>query len=151
MKHQITAILVLSLITVSFGFADAKDGKKSSKKTPNSAAAVVTPGKVNIEEIKAGDGAAAGPGKTVTLHYTGWLTNGKKFDSSRDSGKPFTFTFGKNEVIPGYEKGLNGMKVHGKRKITIPSDLAYGERGAGNGVIPPNATLVFEIELLDVK
>lgn len=105
--------------------------------------------KLKIEDLKVGDGAAAVKGKTVSVHYTGWLTDGKKFDSSLDRGQPFQFPLGGGRVIPGWEQGVEGMKVGGKRKLTIPPDLGYGASGAG-GVIPPNATLVFEVELLSV-
>lgn len=102
------------------------------------------------EDLKVGDGPEAVSGKTVEVHYTGWLENGTKFDSSLDRGEPFSFRLGAGEVIPGWDQGVAGMKVGGKRKLTIPPDLAYGQEGAG-GVIPPGATLVFEVELLDVR
>ena len=97
-----------------------------------------------------GTGVEAVSGKSVTVHYTGTLTDGTKFDSSKDRGEPFTFNLGAGEVIKGWDQGVVGMKVGGKRKLTIPSELGYGTQGAG-GVIPPNATLIFEVELLDVK
>ncbi|HEV2106408.1 MAG TPA: FKBP-type peptidyl-prolyl cis-trans isomerase [Candidatus Eisenbacteria bacterium] len=96
-----------------------------------------------------GNGKMADPGLTVTVHYTGWLTDGTKFDSSVDRGQPFTFQLGAGQVIPGWDEGVKGMRVGGKRKLTIPPDLGYGARGAGP--IPPNSTLVFDVELLDVK
>jgi FKBP-type peptidyl-prolyl cis-trans isomerase len=102
-----------------------------------------------IEEIVIGNGSVAAKGNNVTVHYTGWLTDGKKFDSSKDRGDPFVFSLGRGQVIQGWDQGVAGMKVGGKRKLTIPPDLGYGARGAG-GVIPPNATLVFEVELLGV-
>ncbi|MCB1198448.1 MAG: FKBP-type peptidyl-prolyl cis-trans isomerase [Bdellovibrionota bacterium] len=102
-----------------------------------------------IEDIETGTGTEVTGHQKVSVHYTGWLTNGTKFDSSIDRGTPFEFVVGQGSVIQGWDQGLVGMKVGGKRKLTIPSHLAYGERGAG-GVIPPNATLIFEIELLDV-
>jgi len=102
-----------------------------------------------IEELVVGSGAAAAFGQKVSVHYTGWLTDGTKFDSSKDRGDPFIFPLGKGHVIQGWDEGVAGMKVGGKRKLTVPSALGYGARGAG-GVIPPNATLVFEVELLSV-
>ncbi|MEK7532504.1 MAG: FKBP-type peptidyl-prolyl cis-trans isomerase [Patescibacteria group bacterium] len=103
-----------------------------------------------IEDIKVGEGVEAKAGDTVSVHYTGWLTDGTKFDSSVDRGEPFEFNLGAGEVIKGWDQGVAGMKVGGKRKLTIPPDLGYGDRGAG-GLIPPGATLVFEVELLTIK
>lgn len=105
---------------------------------------------VQIEILKEGAGAVAKNDDIVSVHYTGTLENGTKFDSSVDRGVPFEFTLGAGQVIPGWDIGVEGMKVGEKRKLTIPSLLAYGERGAG-GVIPPNATLIFEVELLGIK
>lgn len=109
----------------------------------------VTPSGLTIEDLAVGDGAEATAGQRVTVHYTGWLTNGTKFDSSKDRGDPFSFPLGGRRVIAGWDEGVQGMKVGGRRKLTIPPELGYGERGAG-AVIPPNATLVFEVELLGV-
>ena len=103
-----------------------------------------------IEDLVVGNGATAQAGQSVIVHYTGWLTSGQKFDSSVDRNDPFDFRLGAGQVIPGWDQGVAGMQVGGKRKLTIPPDLAYGSRGAG-GVIPPNATLVFEVELLAVR
>jgi FKBP-type peptidyl-prolyl cis-trans isomerase FkpA len=103
-----------------------------------------------IEELIVGSGEEATAGRKVSVHYTGWLTDGKKFDSSKDRGEAFDFPLGRGQVIRGWDEGVAGMKVGGKRKLTIPPNLAYGTRGAG-GVIPPNATLVFEVELLGLK
>jgi FKBP-type peptidyl-prolyl cis-trans isomerase FkpA len=97
-----------------------------------------------------GTGTEAQAGKTVSVHYTGWLLDGTKFDSSKDRNQPFSFPLGSGQVIKGWDEGVAGMKVGGKRTLVIPPDLGYGARGAG-GVIPPNATLKFEVELLDVK
>ena len=112
-------------------------------------ASITTPSGLVMEELVVGTGAEAKSGQDVSVHYTGWLTNGKKFDSSKDRGDPFVFPLGQGHVIKGWDEGVQGMKVGGKRKLTIPSALGYGARGAG-GVIPPNATLVFEVELLGV-
>jgi FKBP-type peptidyl-prolyl cis-trans isomerase len=101
------------------------------------------------EDLVVGTGDVANAGQKVTVHYTGWLTNGTKFDSSKDRRDPFVFDLGRGQVIKGWDQGVQGMKVGGKRKLTIPPGMAYGSRGAG-GVIPPNATLVFEVELLGV-
>lgn len=105
---------------------------------------------LQIKDITKGTGEEADVGKTVTVHYTGWLMDGTKFDSSLDRNQPFSFTLGERRVIPGWEQGVVGMKVGGKRELIIPPELAYGARGAGD-VIPPNATLKFEVELLAVK
>ena len=103
-----------------------------------------------IEDLVVGSGDTAKAGQHVSVHYTGWLTNGQKFDSSVDRNDPFEFRLGAGQVIPGWDQGVAGMQIGGKRKLTIPPELGYGSRGAG-GVIPPNATLVFEVELLGVN
>jgi len=108
-----------------------------------------TPSGLIIEDVTVGEGVAAATGQKVTVHYTGWLTNGTQFDSSKDRNDPFVFPLGGGRVIKGWDEGVQGMKVGGKRKLTIPPALGYGARGAG-GAIPPNATLVFEVELLGV-
>jgi peptidylprolyl isomerase len=138
------AAVVFTAIWAALGepavMADEKDGK-----------VVTTASGLKYVDLKAGEGTEAKEGSKVTVHYTGTLESGKKFDSSVDRGKPFgPITLGKREVIKGWEEGLQGMKVGGKRKLIIPPNLGYGERGAGD-VIPPNATLIFEVELLKVE
>ena len=116
-------------------------------------ASTTTASGLKIEEVVQGTGAEAAAGQKVTVHYTGWLTDGvikgRKFDSSKDRGDPFDFPLGAGHVIKGWDEGVQGMKVGGTRLLTIPPTLGYGARGAG-GVIPPNATLLFEVELLKV-
>jgi FKBP-type peptidyl-prolyl cis-trans isomerase FkpA len=109
----------------------------------------ITDSGLKIEELEEGDGAEAVSGNLVTVHYTGWLTDESKFDSSKDRNEPFSFPLGGGRVIRGWDEGVAGMKVGGRRRLTIPPHLGYGAAGAG-GVIPPNATLVFEVELLGV-
>jgi FKBP-type peptidyl-prolyl cis-trans isomerase FkpA len=110
----------------------------------------ITDSGLKVEELVEGDGAIAAAGKQVVVHYTGWLTDGRKFDSSHDRAEPFDFALGRGHVIRGWDEGVAGMKVGGRRRLTIPPQLGYGARGAG-GVIPPNATLVFEVELLEIR
>jgi FKBP-type peptidyl-prolyl cis-trans isomerase len=106
--------------------------------------------KTEIQDIRGGTGPAAKVGDTVSVHYIGTLTNGTKFDSSRDRGRPFSFTLGQGRVIKGWDVGVPGMQVGGLRKLSIPAEEGYGSRGAGNA-IPPNAALIFEVELLEIK
>jgi FKBP-type peptidyl-prolyl cis-trans isomerase len=113
---------------------------------------------MTMTDHKVGTGTEAVAGKTVTVHYTGWLQDlsapdhkGKKFDSSRDRGDPFTFPLGGGQVIKGWDQGVQGMKIGGQRTLVIPPEMGYGARGAGGGLIPPNATLIFDVELLEVK
>lgn len=105
---------------------------------------------LKVEVLQEGSGAVAESGQSVSVHYTGWLTDGTKFDSSVDRGQPFQFPLGAGRVIQGWDQGVQGMKIGEKRKLTIPPEMGYGARGAG-GVIPPNATLVFEVELLGLN
>ena len=113
-------------------------------------AEITTASGLVYEDTVVGEGAEAKAGQQVSVHYTGWLTNGSKFDSSKDRNDPFEFSLGMRQVIGGWDEGVQGMKIGGTRKLTIPPELGYGARGAG-GVIPPNATLVFEVDLLAIQ
>jgi peptidylprolyl isomerase len=138
---------VIGGLAIGLSLADDKD-KKDSKTEEKT---VKTDSGLEYVDQKEGTGEAAKAGNTVSVHYTGTLKdNGKKFDSSLDRGEPFKFKLGAGMVIKGWDEGVAGMKVGGKRKLIIPTKLAYGERGAGN-VIPPNADLVFEVELLKIE
>ncbi len=121
-----------------------------ASKTMSDANVVTTPDGLKYTEIKEGTGATPKKGQTVEVHYTGTLQDGTKFDSSRDRGQPFEFQLGVGQVIKGWDEGISTMKVGGRRKLIIPPQLGYGARGAG-GVIPPNATLLFDVELLKVS
>jgi len=133
------------------GLYDQNPGPGTPLASPvASASPTVLPSGLQIQEIVIGQGKEAKAGDTLAVHYTGWLTNGQKFDSSVDRGQPFTFRLGAGEVISGWDQGVAGMKIGGKRKLIIPPALAYGSQGAG-GVIPPNATLLFEVELLAIQ
>ncbi len=132
---QTTIILFALLLAMAAGAC-----RKKAQMTQNG---------VTWEVIKEGTGATPQKGDSVSVHYTGWLEDGTKFDSSVDRNEPFSYRYGRGQVIQGWEEAVATLKVGGKAKFTIPSDLAYGERGAG-GVIPPNATLIFDIELLAI-
>jgi FKBP-type peptidyl-prolyl cis-trans isomerase FkpA len=110
---------------------------------------ITTSSGLQYTDEQVGNGTVAAKGQKVSVHYTGWLTDGTKFDSSKDRGRPFEFALGAGQVIRGWDEGVAGMKIGGKRRLVIPPELGYGARGAA-GVIPPNATLVFEVELLGV-
>ncbi|MFM8552041.1 MAG: FKBP-type peptidyl-prolyl cis-trans isomerase [Nitrospiraceae bacterium] len=138
-------IAALLLGTVSWDAAAAAEEKKSS-----SGQMATTDSGLQYIDLVDGKGRQAELGDTATVHYTGWLANGTKFDSSVDRGQPFAFRVGAGQVIKGWDEGVGTMKIGGKRKLIIPPDLAYGSRGAGN-VVPPNATLTFEVELLGLR
>ena len=106
---------------------------------------------LEVEDVTVGVGQAAQSGDAISVHYTGWLASGKKFDSSRDRGTPFSFRLGAGQVIQGGDRGLIGMQVGGVRRLTIPPDQGYGNREVGGGLIPPNSTLIFEVELLSIE
>jgi peptidylprolyl isomerase len=139
------AVLALALLAALSPFGRPQAATNQVIEMPNG---------LKYTDDKTGDGAAATAGKKVSVHYTGWLSDngakGKKFDSSVDRGQPFQFTLGAHQVIAGWDEGVAGMKVGGKRTLVIPPELGYGARGAG-GVIPPNATLIFDVELLGVQ
>jgi len=139
------AALALALLAVVIPFARSNAATNQVIEMPNG---------LKYTDDTTGNGAAATAGKKVSVHYTGWLYNngvkGAKFDSSVDRGQPFQFTLGAHQVIAGWDEGVAGMKVGGKRTLIIPPELGYGARGAG-GVIPPNATLMFDVELLGVQ
>ncbi len=136
------------------GSADREDSRPpagfSASLGVDTAAMTKTPSGLRYQDITAGEGAEAAADRTVSVHYTGWLPNGEKFDSSRDRNQPFSFSLGAGQVIAGWDEGVAGMKVGGRRKLVIPADLGYGTAGAPPD-IPPGATLVFDVELLDVR
>jgi FKBP-type peptidyl-prolyl cis-trans isomerase FkpA len=144
------AITMKLLICAAFLAVTSSCTKKDSSQQSSSKAITQKGSELMIEKLQDGTGTEATPGKMVSVHYTGWLTNGTKFDSSLDRGTPFSFVLGAGSVIAGWDQGVSGMKVGEKRKLTIPPELGYGENGAGS-IIPPNATLVFEVELLEVN
>jgi FKBP-type peptidyl-prolyl cis-trans isomerase len=137
--------LLIALAVTAMAFAQTNNSEPTKVTGPG----VTTPSGLKYWDLKEGTGAVAKAGDKVKVHYTGWLTNGRKFDSSVDRGEPFEFRLGAGQVIKGWDEGVAGMKVGGKRQLRIPPELGYGPRGAG-GVIPPNATLIFDVELLGV-
>jgi FKBP-type peptidyl-prolyl cis-trans isomerase len=148
--QKYTLLLAIVAFVVA-GFAQTKkSAPDTSAPTKVTGKATKTADGLEYWDIKVGTGATAAAGQSVKVHYTGWLTNGKKFDSSVDRGDPFTFNLGAGQVIKGWDEGVAGMKVGGKRQLRIPSDLAYGPNGRPP-VIPPSATLIFDVELLGVQ
>jgi FKBP-type peptidyl-prolyl cis-trans isomerase len=155
--------VVILMIAIGCGFsvsqtAPAKKPTKLVNARPNTKApskvtgdGVKTESGLQYWDIVVGTGAVAKEGDRVRVHYTGWLTTGKKFDSSLDFGRPFTFALGNGEVIRGWDEGIAGMKVGGKRQLHIPSGLGYGEGGSPDGTIPSNAALIFDVQLLSVQ
>jgi FKBP-type peptidyl-prolyl cis-trans isomerase FkpA len=135
------ALLIIIIILLLLGGKGSKDTASDM---------ITTASGLQYQDLVIGDGDVAVPGDSVTVHYTGWLADGTKFDSSLDRGQPFPFVLGQGMVIKGWDEGVAGMRVGGKRRLVIPPDLAYGTSGAGS-VIPPNATLTFEVELLEIK
>jgi FKBP-type peptidyl-prolyl cis-trans isomerase len=147
-KPRLFALLFV-LGFAAFALVSGRAQTDNSSPTKVTGKAKSTASGLQYWDITVGTGTAASSGKTVKVHYTGWLTNGKKFDSSVDRGTPFSFKLGAGQVIKGWDEGVAGMKVGGKRQLRIPPDLGYGAQGAG-GVIPPNSILIFDVELLDV-
>jgi FKBP-type peptidyl-prolyl cis-trans isomerase len=136
-------LLAMAAACVALAVSARADDKKDSK-------VVTTDSGLKYEDLKEGTGDAAKKGDTVEVHYTGWLKDGTKFDSSLDRKQPFSFKLGAGEVIKGWDEGVAGMKVGGKRKLIIPPELGYGKKGAGKA-IPPDSELTFEVELLKIK
>jgi FKBP-type peptidyl-prolyl cis-trans isomerase len=147
MRYVIVSAMFL-LLGPFTGNSLAADMKPTDK--PAGEQEVTTESGLKYADVVVGNGREAMLGDTATVHYTGWLTDGKKFDSSVDRKEPFSFRVGAGQVIKGWDEGVAGMKIGGKRKLTIPPQLGYGARGAG-GVIPPNATLIFDVELLGLR
>lgn len=144
----LSAALVLGQITATLAGPPKKETKPAGKQSQKT---ITTKSGLKYIDVKVGKGPSPKPGQEVTVHYTGTLMNGTKFDSSRDRGMPYKFAIGMREVIKGWDEGVMTMKVGGRRTLIVPAKLAYGESGTPGGEIPPNATLQFDVELLGVK
>jgi FKBP-type peptidyl-prolyl cis-trans isomerase len=156
MRKYVSATVIMLALGVAPLIAQQAATHKAAAPNTNAPTKVTGPGVktdsgLQYWDIRVGNGEAAKEGSHVRVHYTGWLTNGKKFDSSVDAGKPFDFTIGNGEVIKGWEEGVTGMRVGGKRQLRIPPELGYGADGTPDGTIPPNATLIFDVHLLGVQ
>lgn len=154
-RLQVGLVVLVSIAVAACESQSTGDGEQASQETQTEEVMVVT--ELMVDDVVVGHGDEAIAGKTVVVHYTGWLydpsapeSKGEKFDSSRDRGDHFSFPLGAGRVIRGWDEGVAGMKVGGRRMLTIPSSMAYGDRGAG-GVIPPGATLLFDVELFEVQ
>ena len=148
--HRLALLPWLALAAACGSHGDAKAGGFSAELGVDTTKMTKAPSGLWYTDVTTGQGAEAEPGRTVRVHYTGWLPNGKKFDSSRDRGEPFAFTLGEGQVITGWDEGVKGMKVGGRRKLVLPPSMAYGEAGAPPD-IPPGSTLVFDVEVLGVQ
>jgi FKBP-type peptidyl-prolyl cis-trans isomerase len=156
LRRRMFALVAGAAMSLGLSITGFAQTAPATSSTPSSKSGAM-PTELKKIDVKQGTGAEAVSGKPVVVHYTGWLydpakpdNKGNKFDSSRDRGQPFSFPLGGGRVIKGWDEGVAGMKVGGQRTLVIPANMAYGERGAG-GVIPPNATLIFDVELLEVK
>ena len=148
--RRLSVALFALFLSACGGDADPKAGAASAGFEIDSAALTKTASGLQYQDVVTGTGQAAAPGQVAVVHYTGWLTDGTKFDSSRDRGQPFSFPLGGGQVIAGWDEGVAGMKVGGRRKLLIPPDLGYGPVGSPP-VIPAAATLVFDVELLELQ
>jgi len=145
----VIGLIVLSIVVIVLAKMQKDDNQSNNQNNQTNTSQEESMGELVIEDVVVGDGEEAVAGKKVTVHYTGTFTDGTKFDSSVDRGQPFTFTLGAGDVIVGWDQGVNGMKVGGKRKLTVPPDMGYGPNDYGS--IPGGSTLLFDVELLEVE